>query len=247
MVGEDGMMNRTLIAALCALAATATATASAPVDAATRNFAITSFDRVRIDGPYKVHLATGIAPFASATGSAQALDGLAIDVQGRTLVVHVNRSAWGGFSSQSPGPVTISLGTHDLAAAWLNGSGSLAIDRVSGLGFDLSVQGSGLVSIDQVSVDQFRIGLGGAASARLAGTALRLNATIRGGSSLDAAALQMKDITVSAEGPAIVKGAVSGTAKVDAFGVAAVTLTGSPACIVKTQGSSTVEGCREAR
>lgn len=235
-------MNKPFLAALCVLAVTA-----GPADAATRNFAITSFDRVRVDGPYKVQLATGIAPFASATGSAQALDGLSIDVQGRTLVVHVNRSAWGGFSSQSPGPVTITLGTHDLSSVWLNGSGSIAIDRVSGLSFDLSVQGSGLASIDQVSVDQFRIGLGGAASARLAGRALRLNAIVRGSSSLDAAALQMTDITVSAEGPAIVKGAVSGTAKIDAFGVAAVTLTGSPACNVKTQGSATVEGCREAR
>ncbi len=238
-------MTRPLLAALCALAAAA----AAPTDAqaATRNFAITSFDRVRVDGPYKVQLATGIAPFASASGSAQALDGLVVDVQGRTLVVHTNRSAWGGFSGQSNGPVTINLGTHDLNAAWLNGSGSIAIDRVSGLSFDLSVQGSGLASIDQVSVDQLRVGLDGAASARLVGTALRLNATVRGSSSFDAAALAMKDVTIDAEGPAIVRGAVSGTAKVNAFGVAAVTLTGSPSCVVKTRGSATVEGCREAR
>ena len=86
-------MHKSLLAALCALLA------AAPADAATRNFAITSFDRVRIDGPYKVQLATGIAPFASATGSAQALDGLAVDVQGRTLVVHTNRCLKGaGFT-----------------------------------------------------------------------------------------------------------------------------------------------------
>jgi hypothetical protein len=240
MVGEDGSMMKPLLAALCAL------TVAVPAHAATRNFAITSFDRVRIDGPYRVHLATGVAPFASATGSAQALDAIALDVQGRTLVVHVNRGTWGGFSGLSTGPVTIDLGTHDLTAAWLNGSGSVAIDRVSGLSFDLSVVGSGLASIDQVAVDQLRINLDGTASARLAGSALRLNAVVRGSSSLDAAALAIKDATVDAEGPAIVKGAVSGTAKVDAFGVAAVTLTGSPACTVKTQGSATVEGCREA-
>ncbi len=234
-------MTRPLLAALCALSA------AAPADAASRNFAITSFDRVRIDGPYRVHLATGVPPFASATGSAQALDAIALDVQGRTLVIHVNRGTWGGYSGQSTGPVTIDLGTHDLTAAWLNGSGSVAIDRVSGLSFELSVECSGLDSIDQVVVDQLRVNLDGAASARLAGSALRLNAIVRGSSSLDAAALAIKDVTVDAEGPAIVKAAVSGTAKVDAFGVAAVTLTGSPACTVRTQGSATVEGCREAR
>jgi len=234
-------MNKPVLAALCALSL------AAPADAATRNFAITSFDRVRVDGPYRVKLATGIAPFARASGSAQALDAISLEVQGRTLVVHVNHSAWGGFSGQSVGPASIELGTHELTAAWLNGSGSIAIDRVSGLSFDLSVQGSGLASIDRATVDQLRVGVVGAASARIAGTALRLNATVRGSSSLDASSLAVKDITVQAEGPAIVKAAVSDTAKVQAFGVAAVTLTGSPACTVKTQGSATVEGCREAR
>lgn len=233
-------MLKLFLAALCALSAIAD-----PAQAATRNFAVTSFDRVRIDGPYRVRLATGVSPFATASGSAQALDAIALDVQGRTLVVHINHSAWGGYSGQSPGPVTIELGTHDLSAAWLNGSGSIAIDRVSGLGFDLSVQGSGLASIDHVSVDQLRVGLGGAASARLTGSALRLNATVRGSSSLDASALSVKDVTIDAEGPAIIKAAVSGTAKVGAFGVSAVTFTGSPACTVRTQGSAIVEGCRE--
>jgi len=42
----------------------------------------------------------------------------------------------------------------------------------------------------------------------------------------------------------LVRANVSGTAKVDALGLAAVTLAGSPSCTVKTQGSSTVTGCR---
>ena len=71
-------------------------------------------------------LTTGVAPFASASGSAAALDRVAIDVQGRTLVVHSNRSSWGGYPGEATGPVEISIGTHELSAAWLNGSGSLA-------------------------------------------------------------------------------------------------------------------------
>ena len=45
-----------------------------PAGAATRNFGITSFDKVRVDGPFKVRLTTGVAPFASATGSPAAID-----------------------------------------------------------------------------------------------------------------------------------------------------------------------------
>ena len=125
-------------------------TLAAPAGAATRNFGITSFDRIRVDGPYKVVLKVGVAPFASASGSQDALDEVAIEVQGRTLVVHPNRSSWGGFPGESRGPVEIRIGTHELTQAWLNGAGSLQIDRVRGLAFDLSVQGSGDLQAAQI-------------------------------------------------------------------------------------------------
>ncbi len=116
---------------------------ASPAGAATRNFGITGFEKVRIEGPYRIVLSTGVAPFARATGSAAALDKVAIEVRGNTLVVHNSRSSWGGFSSANSGPVEIALGTHDLRSVSLNGSGTIAIDRVKGLSFDLSVHGSG--------------------------------------------------------------------------------------------------------
>ena len=67
---------------------------------------------------------------------------------------------------------------------------------------------------------------------------------VRGASALDGETLKVKDATIGCEGPAIVKLAVSETAKVNALGLAAVTLTGSPACTVKAQGSATVTGCK---
>lgn len=215
-----------------------------PADAATRNFGVSGFDRVRVEGPFKVRLTTGVAPFAMASGSAAALDSVAIDVQGRTLVVRGSRSSWGGYPGEAKGPVEISIGTHELSAAWINGSGSLAIDKVSGLAFDLSVQGAGAASIGSVAVDQFKVGLSGTASASIAGAAPRLTAIIRGISTLDASALIAKDATIGAQGPATVKATVTGTAKVDAQGAAAVGLAGNPACIVKAVGSATVTGCR---
>ena len=215
-----------------------------PADAATRNFGVSGFDRVRVEGPFKVRLATGVAPFASASGLANALDSIAIEVQGRTLVVRGIRSSWGGYPGESKGPVEISIGTHELTAAYLNGAGSLAIDKVRGLSFELSVQGAGSASIGAVAVDQLRVSLAGTATGKLAGTAPRLNATVRGISTLDASALASKDATIAAEGPAMVNASVSGTAKINAAGAATVALTGEPACTVAAIGSATVSGCR---
>ena len=43
--------------------------AAGPAPAADRTFSVTSFDRIRVDGPYQVTLSTNVAPFARATGS----------------------------------------------------------------------------------------------------------------------------------------------------------------------------------
>jgi hypothetical protein len=220
------------------------ACAAAPADAATRNFGVSGFDRVRVDGPFKVRLATGVAPFAVASGTPMALDSVAMEVQGRTLIVRNNRSSWGGYPGEAKGPVEISIGTHELTAAWLNGAGSLAIDKVRGLSFELWVQGAGDASIGSVAVDQFKVSLSGTATARLAGAAPKLTAVVRGISTLEASALVAKDATIGAQGPATVKANVTGTAKVDALGAAAVGLDGNPACTVKAVGSSIVTGCR---
>lgn len=217
---------------------------AAPADAATRNFGVSGFDRIRVDGPFKVSVATGVAPFARATGSPSGIDGLVVEVTGRTLVVRQNRSTWGGYPGAVQGAVEIEVGTHELSSAWLNGAGSLAIDRVKGLSFDLSVQGSGNAGIGSASVDQLRVTLFGPGSARIAGTAPMLTAVVRGAGALDAAGLQVKDATIGAEGSVTVAVAVANTAKVQAQGTAAVNLTGRPSCTVRASGSATVSGCR---
>lgn len=213
-----------------------------------RSFSVTGFDRVRVDGPYQVRLKTGVAPFARASGAnAAVLDSVSIKTEGRTLVVRPASGGWGGYPGERRGPVTIELGTHELSTAWLNGAGSLSIDKVRGLAFDLAIHGAGSARIDAVDVDQLKLGMSGAGTARLSGKAGRINAVVRGSSSLDGEGLKVKDASIGAEGPTMVRLAASETAKVDAMGLAAVTLTGDPACTIKAQGSASVSGCREER
>jgi hypothetical protein len=226
------------------LAAMATFAVVAPADAATRNFGITSFTKIRVDGPYRVSVATGVAPFARANGSNAGLDRLAIDVQGDTLVVHSSVSSWGGYAGAVAGPVDVTVGTHDLSNAWLNGAGSLAIDRVKGLSFALSVQGSGAAEIGEVTADQMNVSIVGTASARLAGQTRKLVALVRGISTLDASRLHSSDATIGAEGAATADANVTNAVTVDASGPATIRLTGRPSCTLRVTGSASVNGCR---
>jgi len=235
------MIDRLPILALLALASLP-ATAAAPTSQ--RNYSVTSFDRIRLDGPYQVQLRTNVAPYARASGSAAALDGVSIEVEGRTLIVRADSGSWGGYSDEDRGPVTIELGTHDLGTVWINGAGALSVDRIKGLIFELAIQGSGSARIDNADIDQMKVGISGAGSARLGGSAKKLTAVIRGTSSFDGEGLTVKDAVIGAEGPAIIRATVTETARVDAIGVGSVTLGGKPACTVNARGSAVVTGCK---
>ena len=227
------------------LAASASLLLASPASAATRNFGIASFTKVRVDGPFKVTVTTGVAPFAKATGaSGAALDRVAIDMLGDTLVVHTSQSSWGGYPGTTVGPVEVTVGTHDLASAWVVGSGALSIDRVKGFSFSLSVQGSGGAEIGDVAADQMNISLIGSANARLAGQAKKLTALVRGISTLDAAKLTSNDASIGAEGTATVSASISNAVTVDGNGPVTVTLSGGPACTLRVNGSANVSGCR---
>jgi hypothetical protein len=230
-------MRTFLIAALAAV------TLATPAKAATRNFGITGFDRIRVEGPFEVRLANGVAPFARADGSPAAIDRVAIDVQGSTLVVRTNPS-WGGYPGKDFGSVAISLGTHELSSAWLRGAGSLMIDKVKALKFVLSVEGAGAASLDSADVDQLRVTVSGSGSATVGGRAGKFSAAARGVGVIDATALSAKDADIGAEGPATVKATVGGDANVAASGVSSVILAGKPACTTTLTGSASVTGCR---
>src|SRR4051794_8579910 len=123
-----------LIPSACALLF---ALAAAPAAAAERNYPVGDFDTIRVEGPFQVVLATGLPSRVAASGSPEALDRLTVDVEGRTLRIRVNSSAWGGYPGQSPGPVRIAAATRDLARASVVGPGSLDIDKARGLRVDL--------------------------------------------------------------------------------------------------------------
>lgn len=229
---------RIFLLALCATCALA-----APAGAATRNFGVTSFTKIRVEGPFKVTLVTGVAPFARATGSSTALDRVDLDVRGDMLVVR-SASSWGGYPGTDTGPVELSLGTHDLTNAWLNGAGTLAIDRVRGLTFALSVEGSGRAEVASVGADQMSVSLIGSGSAKLAGQAKNLTALVRGISTLEAAGLAVTDATIGAEGAATIDADVTDAVKIDTSGPATIRLTGRPSCTLKVAGSTSVSGCK---
>ena len=221
------------------LAAFAAALAS-PLAAAERRHSVTDFDRVQVDGPFEVTLATGRPSSALVTGSQQAIERVSLDVQGRTLRIRPNRSAWGGYPGEGSGPVKIVLGTHGLRAASVSGSGTLGIDRAEAMRFDVAVSGSGRIAVGSVKADNLAIGLLGSGQIELGGAVKELRATIQGSGDLKAAGLTAEDARVNSDTAGTIELAVRRTADVTATGPGDTRIIGSPACMVKALGSGRV-------
>ena len=214
--------------------------ASTPLAAAERGYSVTDFDRIRIDGPYKVTLATGRSPGARAVGAQGAIDAVTVEVQGRTLIVKRNSQTWGGYPGQSSGPVEVRVTGYALRSATLNGAGSLAVDKLKGASIDLLVAGSGLLTVAAVEADRLTVGVTGNGRAAVAGKAAIAQLAVRGTGVIDGGKLIAKDAKVAADGPGTITVTATVTANVVSNGAGEIVVLGDPACTVKATGSGTV-------
>ena len=216
------------------------ALAAAPAAAAERRYSVGDFDRVQVEGPYEVVLATGGSSGARATGAQSGLDRVSVEVQGRMLRIRPNRSGWGGYPGDPVAPVRIALTTRDIKAAAVLGSGSLTVDKVRGLRVDLSVSGSGALSVGSVAADTLVVGLLGSGSIEAGGTAKQLRATVQGSGDFDAPALSAGDAELVADTAGKVAFAATRTAKVRAVGRGDVEIRGSASCTLTGPAAQSV-------
>lgn len=219
------------------LAALAVAT---PVSGAERSFTVTGFDRIRVDGPFRVTVTSGRGPSARASGDVRALDQVSMQVEGRTLVIRRNRSAWGGYPGEEAGPVTVAVTTPGLVAAWLNGAGSLDVDDMHGRQVDLAVEGSGKIALAHVDADQLGLAISGSGGVTIAGKAAMARTVLRGSADVAGGELVVQDAEVVTEGSGEVVLEARRSAKVTATGTGNVVITGDPACLVRSLGSGVV-------
>jgi hypothetical protein len=227
-----GGMKRAL---LCLVAA------AMPAAAAERRYSLTDFDRVQIEGPIRVRLATGLPTSGSATGSQQSLDSISVEVQGSTLRVRPNRSSWGGYpGGTKPPPPLVTISARGLRSATVNGSGGLSVDKARGLRLDLTLTGSGKIAIGAVDVDNLGVTIIGAGTVSLAGRAKQGRIIVQGTGELAAPALRVDDVQATVETAGNVALSAVRSAKVKSTGAGDVTITGSAACTVEALGSGSV-------
>jgi len=227
-------MIRILFACL-ALAAPA-----APAAAADRVFPVADFDRVIVEGPYRVHLVVGRATRAVASGTRDGLDRVSVEVRGQTLRVRGGRGIWSGRPGVDPGPVTIALTTRTLRSARTIGPARLEVEGAAGLNVEFVVEGGGSIRATRVAAENLVLGLQGSGALEMAGTARSLRGQFQGTGTVAATQLAAQGATIATNTLGNVALTVNGAAAITAYGLGEVIVAGRPACTLTGPGAAQV-------
>ncbi len=219
---------------------------SAPAHATDRSFPVPDFDRLIVEGPYRIQLLVGRATTVVASGTREGLDRVSIESSGRTLRIRTLRNRWGANAAADPGPVTIRLTTRSLRSARLLGPAMLEVEGAGagtapgGRDVELAIQGSGTIRATRVTADTLSLGLLGAGSLEVTGTAETLRGHFQGTGSVAAAGLVADSATITANTVGTIALRVNGRAEITAYGLGTVTVAGTPACMLSGPGAANV-------
>lgn len=235
------------VAGMSRIAFAALALVPSAASAADRSVGIGSFERLRVDGPFLVTVATGRSPGARISGGQADILDVEVRSEGGTLIVR--RSATGRWgergASSATAPVTVALSTPALSGAAVIGGGKVTIDRMKGPRVDLSLTGSGALALAALDAQEVRVQLVGPGSLALAGKAATARLMTNGPGTIDAAGLDAGDLVVGLDGLGQTSARARYTAQVSSTGLGTISIAGRPKCVVRALSSAPIS-CGDA-
>ncbi|WP_322964915.1 GIN domain-containing protein [Sphingomonas fuzhouensis] len=205
---------------------------AAVAPAAERRVDLSSFDKLRVEGPFRVTLTTATSPRGRFSGDAQALRQVEAQVTGTTLVV---RRVAGGSGGDAP--VTLTLAAPPIASITVIGGAQVTAQALKGPSLALAITGTGEVRIGQADGDQLTATLFGPARLAIDGGRVgKARLSAKGPATIAADALEAGDLTVMLDGPGEIGARARYSAAVANSGLGRVTVAGSPKCRVTGGG-----------
>lgn len=211
-------------------------TAAAP--APERSFMVGSFERLRVDGPFEVEVVTG-PPRAVASGEKGALDQVAVQVHGDTVVVSRGALSDANMSGALP---RIRLSAPTLRGVTLNGGARVRVAALRGGRVDVILVGAGSLDVAAIKADDLNASLTGTGAMTLSGNTARATLRNSGAGSIEAAALTAGDARLSSDSSGNIRLNVRYTAQASAMGSGGITITGKPECTLRGPGPMQCSG-----
>ena len=240
-------MIRAALTSLVALLAAMLA--GAPAAAADRTVAIGTVDRVRIEGLFTVTIRTGAPPSLTITGERRAIEEVDARADGGVLAIRARsdggRPSFAAIGPARPDPILVTIATPALKGVTLVGGAAVTVGAMKAATVDLSVSGTGTLSVASVDADRLGVTLIGNGAVTLAGGRTGFARLVgNGGGGIDAGAVDASDLVVHLDGVGAIKARSRYTAQVVNGGLGSVTIAGAPKCTIKGSGGAVACGAR---
>ncbi|SNS23691.1 Putative auto-transporter adhesin, head GIN domain [Sphingomonas laterariae] len=203
--------------------------------AGSRQYALTGFDKISLEGPDDVTVRVGPAASVRAEGDDAVLDRMEIVVVDNELRVKRKKDSWNTNGPKGAAKVTVTL--PQLAEAAIAGSGDMRIDRVKGRAFSGSVAGSGDLAVGALEAETVDLSIAGSGDITITGTAQKVSSSIAGSGNIEGAGLTSDAASITTAGSGDTSLGVRQTASVTLIGSGNATITGGAKCSVRKLGS----------
>ncbi len=211
-----------------------------PAHAATKSYSVTDVSRLRIAGPFDVHVHVGPSASVRATGPQEAIDRLSVEQHEEVLVVAPLPGGWGGWPMGFHGNLVVDVTMPSLDQAAVTGSGTTTIDRVKGEALMLALSGSGSLTVSGIQVTQLTATTTGSGTMTLAGRVVGAKAVLTGSGDLKGEQLLADDAVANLVGSGDLSIGARHTAKGSLAGPGDLSIIGPAACAISRTGSGDV-------
>ncbi len=183
---------------------------------ATQTRALGEFHAIRLEGSCDVQATVGGTQSIQITADDNLIDDLTTEVKDGVLVIGTRpgKNLW------------FRVDTH----------ATISVPRLDGM----HIEGSGDVTITGVGAEDFKAGIEGSGSMRVAGKATKLSLAIEGSGDADLSALECQDVSVSIDGSGDARVRCSGNLSASVSGSGDIDYIGSPHTSISISGSGEV-------
>lgn len=203
--------------------------------AAERRLFLSSFSRLRVEGGVAVTVTGGASPGGSVAGDDDAPDAVEVRQNGETVTVRRPLSRASGAPPANGGqPIAVTLSTPALTGVAVVGAGAVTATGMKGDRIDLSVAGTGALSVTDAEATELVATSIGDGRITVAGRATRARLVGNGSGSIKADGLDAGELFVRLDGPGEATARARYTAAITNVGLGRVTVAGNAKCTVQS-------------
>lgn len=202
---------------------------------------VSDFSAIRLRGPIDVRVKIGNGYAVTVKASDGMMEKVITEVKGDTLDVHLKRNIT--YNWRNHGPIVVYVTLPKLEALTTLGSGDMSVSGpLSGSDLNVSMRGSGDISIDESMVKNLDIDLSGSGDVMLeSGSCATLKFSLRGSGDIAARGLKCDKGDFKILGSGDISAYTSVSVKANILGSGDVTIYGNPEDISSTtRGSGSV-------